>query len=156
MCLSSVCTSAGMAWVFHQQNATSGVDASCVALEQPQSNCMFAEHTMKHVSTPLFALQSQYDSWQTQFDLGSANAALINQWGRNLTTRVRENLLSQHGMFLDSCHHHCGDWGYIFVSGDNQPAAFEKWYREEAQREWVQDAPYPCRCLIKDNSTTVC
>jgi hypothetical protein len=34
---------------------------------------MFAEHTMKHIVTPTFPLQSQYDEWQIMADLGIRN-----------------------------------------------------------------------------------
>ena len=106
----------GMTWAFHQQNSSSGVDVSCIKSETPTSNCMFAEHTMKHISTPLFPLQSEYDSWQTAYDLGSADAAKINTYGEKLTGLVRTNLLNQkqHGIFLDNCHHHCGAWGHLY------------------------------------------
>jgi hypothetical protein len=40
---------------------------------RPSSNCMFAEHTMKHIVTPTFPLQSQYDAWQVEADLGISN-----------------------------------------------------------------------------------
>jgi hypothetical protein len=34
---------------------------------------MFAEHTMKHIVTPTFPLQGQYDAWQVTADLGISN-----------------------------------------------------------------------------------
>eukprot|EP00658_Telonema_sp_P-2_P085068 TRINITY_DN9608_c0_g1_i7.p1 TRINITY_DN9608_c0_g1~~TRINITY_DN9608_c0_g1_i7.p1 ORF type:complete len:324 (+),score=62.71 TRINITY_DN9608_c0_g1_i7:193-1164(+) len=78
----------GMTWAFWQQNSSSGVNDACIATEQPVSNCMFAEHTMKHIRTPTFPLQSEFDSWQTANDLGSTDVGLINQYGANLTRLV--------------------------------------------------------------------
>lgn len=137
----------GMTWVFHQMNASSGVNDACVANEVPQSNCMFAEHTMKYIQTPTFPLQSEYDSWQTANDLGSKDAGLINQYGANLTALVHQNLLNQpqHGIFLDSCHHHCGGWGQYHQGNFTQPTAMQMWYNSAGtQRAWIQGQPYPC------------
>ena len=39
--------------------------------------------------------------------------AQINAWGAKLTGLVHSNLLAhnpKHGIFLDSCLHHCGGW----------------------------------------------
>ena len=55
-----------LTWVFDWMNASSGVNDACVAAETPTSNCMFAEHTMKHIQTPTFPLQSEYDAWQVR------------------------------------------------------------------------------------------
>lgn len=148
-------TVSGMTWAFHQQNSSSGVDASCIQNESPTSNCMFAEHTMKHISTPIFPLQSEYDSWQTSNDLGNTDVSKINDYGRKLTGLVHNNLLNQkqHGVFLDSCHHHCGDWGLIFIEGDNSPSALTKWYNGNSQRSWMQGKEYPCKCTRSGNTT---
>ena len=43
---------------------------ACIAAERPPSRCIFAEHSMKHTATPIFALQSEYDAWQVVADLG--------------------------------------------------------------------------------------
>ena len=45
-----------MVWAFHQHNAS--VHPTCLTTEKPASNCMFAQHTMKYLETPVFALQS--------------------------------------------------------------------------------------------------
>ena len=42
-----------LVWVFDWMNATSGVNDACIAAETPTSNCMFAEHTMKYLKTPV-------------------------------------------------------------------------------------------------------
>ena len=122
-------------------NASSGVNDACVAAETPSSNCMFAEHTMKHIKTPTFPLQSEYDAWQIEADLGIKGApvnrsspaviALVNAYGANFTAVVHANLLSQpqHSIFLDSCEHHCGGWGAYHAGPDNttQPFAMKEW-----------------------------
>jgi hypothetical protein len=47
--------------------ATAGVDADCAAFYAPtadQWRCMFVDYNAQFISTPLFVLQSKYDSWQ--------------------------------------------------------------------------------------------
>lgn len=157
-----------LVWVFDFMNASSGVNDACVAAEDPPSNCMFAEHTMKYLETPTFPLQSEYDAWQVVADLGviengsmpvePMQAALVNEYGANFTAVVHANLLSrpQHSIFLDSCFHHCGGWGNYHAGPDNttQPFAMKEWYEAldsgapvaepNTQKTWIQGKPYPC------------
>ena len=95
--------------------------------------------------------QGEYDSWQMCCDAGyetkdSKLDATINAWGAKLTGLVHTNLLGpnpKHGIFLDSCLHHCGGWGEYEIDGMVQGPAFQKWY--------VADAVcvvYTCRRLI--------
>eukprot|EP01052_Picozoa_sp_SAG31_P008464 SAG31_NODE_429_length_15801_cov_6.878551_3_plen_422_part_00 len=153
-----------LTWVFTFMNATSGVNDACVASENPVSNCIFAEHTMKYIRTPTFPLQSEYDAWQVIADLGvlemnntmpidPAKVQLVNEYGRNFTAIVKRNLLSQpqHGIFLDSCFHHCGGWGSYRAGPQNvtQPMAMKEWYdaigsETHDQKAWIQGRPYPC------------
>jgi len=158
-----------LVWVFDWMNATSGVNDACIASETPTSNCMFAEHTMKYLTTPTFALQGEYDSWQVLADLGivggqmmpnqttPAQVALVNEYGVNFTAIVHANLLSspQHSIFLDSCFHHCGGWGEYPVGPDEvtQPFAMQEWYdaigkgalsKPNEQKTWIQGKPFPC------------
>lgn len=138
----------GMIWVFNQMNATAGVHQGCIAGESKEPwKCMFAEHTAPYIKSPMFPLQSEYDSWQTSQDLASNDPAMINQWGKNLTALVNKNFLTEanHGIFLDSCHHHCGEWGSIRIDGDVQAIAFQKWYNDpKTKRIWNQNKAYPC------------
>jgi len=142
----------GMSWAFYQQNASSGVDADCIAGNPgAEWRCMFAEHTAPFIHTPMFPLQSVYDSWQVDNDLGSTDANLINEWGKNLTALVEHNLLTNpvHGIFLDSCYHHCGMWGSIRIDGQVQATAFEDWYTHGSSGLpnhgfYNQNKPYKC------------
>lgn len=141
----------GMIWAFRAQNSTSGVNQACISAHQRTGDtqmCMFAEHTAPFVQTPTFPLQSAYDSWQCPNDLGSNDPTLINQWGANLTRLVQQNLLipgqGRHSVFLDSCYHHCGEWGSIRINGDTQPIAFQKWYEGQQKQPYIQNKPYKC------------
>lgn len=152
----------GLVWVFHQMNSTSGVNDACIEAHARSGDtelCIFAEHTAPHIKTPTFPLQSEYDSWQTGHVLPvSTNATMVNQMGANMTARVHANLLSQpqHGIFLDSCHHHCGEWGDITIDGDNQAQAFMAFYNgigdRHAKKVWIQGQTYPCDACCKPSA----
>jgi len=55
---------------FKLMNCSGGVNQNCVAAaradRRPLADCYFANNTLPHVSTPIFVLQSVYDSWQLQ------------------------------------------------------------------------------------------
>eukprot|EP00040_Diaphanoeca_grandis_P032659 m.198465 g.198465 ORF g.198465 m.198465 type:complete len:410 (-) comp32695_c3_seq1:82-1311(-) len=142
-----------MQWVFNYMNSTSGVNDACIAANVGMEwKCIFAEHTSPHIKTPIFPLQGEYDSWQMCCDLGAetkdnVTVPLINSWGANLTALVHANLLSSgvaHGIFLDSCLHHCGAWGQILIDGMVQGPAFQKWYETGTDGVHIQGKTYPC------------
>lgn len=71
----------------------------------------------------------------------------INEWGANLTALVHSNLLGPnpaHGIFLDSCLHHCGGWGSYTIDGMVQGPAFEKWYETGTGGVHIQGKAFPC------------
>eukprot|EP00698_Gefionella_okellyi_P004336 TRINITY_DN14011_c0_g1_i1.p1 TRINITY_DN14011_c0_g1~~TRINITY_DN14011_c0_g1_i1.p1 ORF type:complete len:386 (-),score=77.54 TRINITY_DN14011_c0_g1_i1:67-1224(-) len=144
----------GMMWVFQAMNSTRGVNDECVIAHSRTHDewmCIFAEHVSPFIRTPLFAMQSQYDAWQIGNDLDSKDPAAINKYGARLTQLVKTNLLNQpqHGAFLDSCDHHCGDWGNIVIDGDNIAQAFQKFYNGGSQKLWEQAKTYPCDACCK-------
>lgn len=133
-------------------NSSSGVNEKCVhtlASSGEDWKCIFAQYTAPFIQTPLFAMQSEYDSWQIQYDLASKDPAMINKYGTMLVDLVKTQLLQrpQHGAFLDSCEHHCGQWNAIVIDGDNIASAFSKWYDSEphGKQLWFQNKTYPCQ-----------
>jgi len=139
-----------MIWTFETMAAQTGVNDACIAAytknRQGLWHCFFAQYTSPFIETPMFPLQSEYDSWQVSEDLDSQNVAMINQYGKNLTDLVKLDLLihPRNGVFLDSCYHHCGEWGSIVIDGANQAKAFEDWYNGGAKKDYLQDKIYPC------------
>ena len=169
----------GIQWVYHFSNASSGINEDCVAaasqsMEMDDWKCMFAEHVSPYVHTPMFVLQSEYDSWQTSNVLKPSRISAlisdddvdhdqaINILGKNITARLESNLFHVHpksGGFVDSCHHHCGAWGQIVIDGDTVAQAFSKWYSglddhqtdinqkskgTRNKKVWSQNQTYPC------------
>ena len=106
----------GLKWTYEIQNATEGINKDCVAAHTStdevicclicvlirwlQWKCMFAEHSADHIRSPVFAMQSQYDSWQTGHVQGRAPT---QQLGNNITARIQSDLMAHNkesGAFL--------------------------------------------------------
>ena len=148
---------AGLKWAHDIQNASAGINVDCVAAHQSTHDdwkCMFAEHTAPFIHTPIFAMQSEYDSWQIHHVLLTRHTKdpdSIQTLGDNITARITADLFPPHpssGSFLDSCQHHCGFWNNIRIDGDYVAAAFTKWYNgigvAGSKTVWKQGKPYPC------------
>lgn len=147
---------ASLRWVHDRMNGTHGVPAACRAANPTDpAKCIFAEHVSPTLATATFPLQSEYDAWQVGNELfvKSDNASAINPYGALLVSRLEADLLGAspnpgHGAFLDSCFHHCGEWGSIKIDGQEQAGAFAEWYAAlgtaGAKKEWKQGKAYPC------------
>ena len=159
--------------VFEFMNLSAGADPDCLASQiatgQPPSSCIFAEVVGKYIQTPLFFLQSQYDSWQMWHVMGkSSNTTAVNEFGGKLKLAIR-NLVAtsaeggkggvsgqtkshypQHGAFVDSCEHHCMSCNHktehfwanaseMASNGLGLADAFSKWYNKKP----ASDEPEP-------------
>jgi hypothetical protein len=104
--------------VFNSMNLSYGIDSNCIEHFSKNHNsfkCVFAENVGKFISTPLFYIQSQYDSWQLKHVLGKhSNISLVNEFGNkvksifiDLMGSKDKNKNTQNSGFLDSCVHHC-------------------------------------------------
>jgi len=53
--------------IFYLSNSTSGVNAACIAAQQPGNEhlCMMAPYSYQYIKSRIFPLNSFYDSWQT-------------------------------------------------------------------------------------------
>jgi hypothetical protein len=152
-------------------NATSGLNKACVqahthtmnAHSQSESDawrCIFAGEVSQYLSTPTFALQSRFDSWQLTNEMApgeSANITAVNGYGTRVLNAMKASLLadSKHGAFIDSCEHHCFKWGDINISGFVQAAAFAAWYNQNESAVsrrgvWDQGRPFPCTACCTD------
>jgi len=160
---------AGLKWLFSAMNTSAGLNQDCIAAKasggaQADDStflCQFAEHTSPFTHTPLFPLQSTYDSWQTSHVLYYPNTAVdVQVLGDNLTKLIYANLLRPHqqsGAFLDSCWHHCGSWNAIRIDGELVSVAFQRWYEglgkgaaaRPEKRVWAQGQQYPCEACCQ-------
>ena len=137
--LKSVCAFyRGQAW-----NSSGSANAACAASfpAAEKWKCFFGQEAAKHVKTPLFVLNSKYDSWQGPAIIGCSTAlkscppAAIKYWvdyGANMSTAARA-LPPQHGVFIANCRAHCQTgtataWNGTTVDGTAMGEAFKKWY----------------------------
>lgn len=126
--------------------------AACVAAHASDpASCIFAETVSSTLSTPTFALQGKYDSWQLAGDavILPNDTAGVNAWGAMLSERIGSTLLAQaqHGAFLDSCLHHCGGFDAFVVDGFTQATAHAAWYigGPGSRSLYNQTESYPCQ-----------
>jgi hypothetical protein len=139
---------AQLLWIFHQMNASDGLNQDCITAHKSSGDtekCIFIPTGAAYVRTPMFPLQSQYDSWQVQNILRTENVNDINTFGQALENSFKETVTSksQHGAFFDSCYHHCGEWDSIVIDGTRSGDAFKKWY-QTGQGSYFQNQVYPC------------
>jgi len=136
-----------------QESSAAGLNAACVAAHKSDpEKCILAQWASEHIKTPIFPLQSEYDAWQTGNVLErNADAPTTNEFGKNLTGLVKSLLLTQpqHGIFLDSCHHHCGAWNGPVIDNMNSSFALLEWYEKGSQNLpnkgfFNQNKAYPC------------
>jgi len=143
-----------MHWVFNAQNCSGGVNGLCIFRNRNSpENCFFAEHTAPHILTPIFPFQPKYDFWQLFNVLGSTNASLVNPFGDHGVKIIRKTLLDSnpaHGIFLDSCTHHCNScepsWQTcptIHINSVSQMQAFANWFQGNG-KYFIFEKPYDC------------
>merc|ERR1712048_976552 len=101
----------------------------------------------------MFALQSRFDSWQSQCGLGSDHTSPMNEYGRNLSDTFQINYIKGpasrdhlHGAFLDSCSHHCGMWNSFKINGKKVSKVQYDFYHGKNIEDvfWFQEEKYPC------------
>lgn len=158
--LKSVCAFyRGQAW-----NSSGSANAACAASfpAAEKWKCFFGQEAAKHVKTPLFVLNSKYDSWQGPAIIGCSTAlkscppAAIKYWvdyGANMSTAARA-LPPQHGVFIANCRAHCQTgtataWNGTTVDGTAMGEAFKKWYFQMEDNSsyatqtsrWIEECP---------------
>jgi len=125
-----------MTQVFTFQNSTGGVHQGCIAANPGNEQiCIFAENTFPYIQTPIFPLNSMYDTWQLACIVtstinpeacsafpewtacmsnpeacNSTQVEYLNQFHNTFLTRFVTNPTfgsANNGAFLDSCLGHC-------------------------------------------------
>merc|ERR1740121_2855490 len=136
-----------------QESSAEGLNAACVDAHRSSGDpekCIFAQWSSAHIKTPTFPLQSEYDTWQQGNVAGGGID--MNDFGKNLTALVKSQLLSQpqHGIFLESCSHHCGAWNGPMIDGMTSSVALEEWYNKGSaalknKGFFNQGKAFPCK-----------
>jgi hypothetical protein len=167
-------------YVFKMQNASGGVNQACIAAYSAADawHCFFAPYTFPHVKTPLFIVNTPYDTWQLSNilvppDDGQNWDSCINGQtqctNEQLSTfqKFHDNVLlsfqSQgvlnrpgNGAFIPSCFIHAltiADfyWTTPKIGGSNMQTAVWNWYTGQRGSHFLVDCDWPCN---KDCSNT--
>ena len=102
----------------------------------------------------MFALQSQYDAFQLNCELGNViNPRPINEYAAYFRSTFFESYVSEgeysdlHAAYLDSGLRHCGCWGSNSIEGMTSGQAQQAWYNNHSPNDkhiWDQNVRYPC------------
>ncbi|XP_051147187.1 pectin acetylesterase 12-like [Andrographis paniculata] len=137
------------------------------------TSCFFPQNLLSGVKTPLFLLNSAYDTWQVQESLTPPYADPNGYWGEcrqnihkcsssqvQFLQGFRNQMLGaikgfqasqQHGVFINSCWLHCQSETQDRWYGDKSPSidnrviakAVGDWYFDRASVKSI-DCAYPC------------
>ena len=146
---------ADMANLYQFQNSAVSVPSACVAALGYK--CLFAYHLIPYIKTPIFALNSAYDATMGPGQCG-ADSGIVMDWNNNtavnlcgnyVRSQLKQLLKPPSAVFLDSCHHHCGEWNQITILKLTCSKALQLWYQGGASAlpndgYMDQDQPYPC------------
>merc|ERR1719174_1686744 len=115
-----------MQWIFSQTNASGSAPADCLQSGLTW-HCLSVDKALRHVRTPVFILQSLVDSWQVST---LRYRKSINSHATSMRQKVAAALRTPtlHAGVLDSCFHHCRDWGVLFWGPWSNADLFHKWY----------------------------
>ncbi|CAE8675217.1 unnamed protein product [Polarella glacialis] len=141
-------------YVVVEQQATRLLNTACTqAFEGAEEKCLIGSVVSAYLQTPIFAVQSRFDTDQRTCEMDescAASPACVNEYGANLTAAIKQVFLKNkdRGVFLDSCSRHCsdGDCGQVQPLDDlgmTQLQAFAAWYVGGAS-EYGQSATFPC------------
>jgi len=125
--------------------------------------CLFAYHLLPFLKTPVLALNSEYDATMGPGDCGNSsgivlnwsNNASVNACGAYVVSLMKKTLQPPHAGFVDSCHHHCGEWDMIVIDSLNSSSALQTWYETGVLPEnnfAFQNKAYPCAACCNTTS----
>jgi hypothetical protein len=159
-------------WIFENQqsnNSVFGLNQNCLAaMGHANPLCFFPEYQLKYMKTPMFVLNSGYDSWQTNFiwftpdggkpiDVGwhgcaqyinQCNASqldLMDQYHSKFVQKLAPMVdpTTPHGGFVESCMAHCQTF-YSEGPTYNKMTAMQAlvaWYDGKTSAKLI-DSPY--------------
>uniref|UniRef100_A0A1S4A1C4 Pectin acetylesterase n=1 Tax=Nicotiana tabacum TaxID=4097 RepID=A0A1S4A1C4_TOBAC len=146
---------------------------SCTALSSDPNLCFFPQYVARHICTPLFIVNSAYDSWQINNSLVPQVADPNNEWlyckhDINICSPSQIQTLQDfrlkflealnelgpsisRGYFISSCHFHNGIEIQNYWSSRNSPTLANKtiaeaigdWFFDRSEFQGVY-CPYPC------------
>ncbi|CAN1219286.1 Pectin acetylesterase 12 [Linum perenne] len=154
------------------QGVRNNLPSACTNRLNP-TLCFFPQRVISSVKTPLFLLNTAYDSWQIQSSLAPPSADPHGYWinckknhakctqsqlqflqgfrTRMLTSVRRFSMYRKNGLFINSCFAHCQTERQDTWFGNGSPTIRNKaiavavgdWYFERSGARAV-DCAYPC------------
>jgi hypothetical protein len=148
------------------QNSSGALSPTCrqkmAAHKLPAEMCIFPEYFAAAITTPVFALQSQFDTWQLAHiaETSSGNATAVEDYGRVLHGRIQDLIDSasslsfpSHAVWLSSCLTHglalTSHWVKATIGGVHEWDAFQQWFDGKLDgagynRTWIDCSSYQC------------
>lgn len=136
-------------WMVENFNSTASINKGCLAANGIKAayKCFFGANVAPFVQTPVFVLNSKYDTWQGGAIIGANTsidklpAKVRDFWvgyGHQMVADVTA-LPARHGAFISNCQEHCqtgkagahskGEaWMETTINGTTMASAFVQWY----------------------------
>ena len=143
-------------------NSSAGLHDECLHAQKPKRKyrCFFPQYSLPFVTTPVFLVNSLYDSWQIgslsnvscicDFDAcSSAEKSFIEKFRKKTLNALRSVFdLKETAVFADACllHSQCpldDRWTKVQVGNVTIAQAFVDWYRGKVEDRFKIDDPYP-------------
>eukprot|EP00253_Pinus_taeda_P025545 PITA_25545 len=148
--------------------------AACTSTMNPASLCFFPQYLLQSIKTPLFVVNTAYDSWQMRSILAPIGADPGNRWQNcrmnithcapwqlNIMQEFRDNMINAlatvngeqtGGLFINSCFAHCQTTLQVLWHSPNTSPELHSRTIAEAVGDWFFDrkvvkyidCPYPC------------
>jgi len=79
----------------------------------------------------------------------------VNACGNYIRGLAHTLLVPPSGAFLDSCQHHCGEWGDVHIYNISSPYALQTWYEKGPSAlphdgYMDQNQTFPCASCCSD------
>ncbi|CAN1299238.1 Pectin acetylesterase 7 [Linum perenne] len=126
------------------------------------THCFFPQYVAQTMRTPLFIINSAYDSWQIKNVLALQTVqGFRTQFLSAVNTGLGNSTTSSRGLFINSCYAHCQSGSALTWAGkgpilDNTRIgkAVGDWFWDRNRFEKI-DCPYPCNptCVSVDSDS---
>eukprot|EP00927_Polykrikos_kofoidii_P066834 TRINITY_DN62396_c0_g1_i1.p1 TRINITY_DN62396_c0_g1~~TRINITY_DN62396_c0_g1_i1.p1 ORF type:complete len:394 (-),score=57.59 TRINITY_DN62396_c0_g1_i1:47-1228(-) len=141
-------------YAYNNMGMADSVLSACLhSLAHPAQGwkCLMPPTVLPFVKTPIFFIQSAFDTWQTANILCDTDHAYINAFGSALRSQITPLLTgTPNGAYIHSCVQPC--YALAPVVGLSSMKAFQTWYGGvQTFVEKEQDYPCPACCTQASN-----
>ena len=148
--------------IYTLHNSSKGLNHACLRAQKStrKFRCFFPQYSLPFVKSPIFLVNSLYDSWQITYMSGvfcmcdintcsSEEMSYIKKFRKKVLRALRSIFDSEgSAVFVDACLVHSQNcvndlWTRIQIGNVTIAQAFAKWYRGDAEERFMIDDPYP-------------